>query len=160
MRLIPKEIVDETWPEICQYRASKMAKESKRFGRVQPHIMGFIIEFCRDLDQDARGLAFYLTYAVFRMVEKGYGRRLPQISPEEVIEAYEANERLFESMEGVDERFMERWIRYSGELRQIHLHQYVIEALFEEDEVELDEETRGYLFILLKTVVDAFDGIR
>ena len=162
MQLIPKKIVDQTWPEVSEYSVSKMVKETKRFGKAQPHIMGFIIEFCQDLDEEAQELALYLTYVLFRMIEKGYGKRtLPQISPEDVIEAYEANERLFESMEGVDDRFIERWIRHSGELKkQPYLFQYVVEALYEEgEELELDEETHGYLLILLKTVIDAFEKI-
>ena len=161
MQLISKKIVDETWPEVDQYNMSKMMKEIKRFGEAQPHIMPFIMTFCQDLDQDAKELALYLTYVLFRMVEKGCGKKLPQISPEKVIESYDANEKLFESMEGVDDRLMQRWIRHAGELKQPHLIQYVVEALYEEDEdVELDEEIHGYLFLLLKTVIDAFEGIR
>ncbi|MEW6095234.1 MAG: hypothetical protein AB1567_01725 [bacterium] len=42
------------------------------------------------------------------------------------------------------------------------MFQYVTEALYEEndEDVELNEEDKGYLFLLLKTVIDAFDGIK
>ncbi|MEW6095233.1 MAG: hypothetical protein AB1567_01720 [bacterium] len=96
-----------------------MIKETKRFSKVQPHIMEFIMTFCQDLDEDAQELGLYITYVLFRMIEKGSGKKLPQISPEEIIKAYESNEKMFESMEGVDDRFIERMMKHSGEFRQI-----------------------------------------
>jgi len=64
-----------------------------------------------------------------------------------------------ESLEGAHDKFLERIaeVQLAG---QPYVMKYVVEAIMEdseEDPVELTEEDIGYLFLLLKTVVDLLD---
>ena len=81
-------------------------------------------------------------------------------STEEIINCYEKTESFIESLEGIDEKFLERIaeVQMSG---QPYVMKYVVEALMEapedEEPIALTEEDIGYLFILFKTVVDLLD---
>ncbi len=65
-----------------------------------------------------------------------------------------------ERLKGTHERFFERIARVQVS-KQPYVMKYVVETLIEapeeEDPVELTEEDVGYLFLLLKTVVDLLD---
>ena len=99
-------------------------------------------------------------YVVCRMFQKSSKKSLKRISPEEVINCYEKTERFIESLECAHERFLER-IAETQLSGQPYVMKYVVEALMEapeeEDPVALSEEDTGYLFLLLKTVVDLLD---
>ena len=64
-------------------------------------------------------------------------------------------------LEGVDEKFLDR-IASVQTSRQPYVVKYVADALMEdeeegEDAMALTEEQKGFLFLLLKTVIDALD---
>ncbi len=65
-----------------------------------------------------------------------------------------------ERLEGADEKFLDR-IASVQTSRQPHVVKYVVDALMEEDEGEdasaLTEEQKGFLFLLLKSVIDVLD---
>ena len=76
------------------------------------------------------------------------------------MSAYESNEALMGSLEDAHEKFLDR-IAGMQSFKQPYVIEYVLDALFEEaedgDEIELTDEDRGYLFLLLKTEVDLLD---
>ena len=94
------------------------------------------------------------------MFQKSMRKPLKQVTHEIIVECYESNETLIESLERTHERFVER-IASVQLLDQPYVMKYVVEALFEDrqekEDVELTEEDTGYLFLLLKTVVDALN---
>jgi hypothetical protein len=96
---------------------------------------------------------------VYRMFQKAHGK-IKKISSEEIIECYEHNEGLMERLEGAHEKFLDR-IASIQTSRQPYVVNYVVDALMEEDEreeaVALTEEQKGFLFLLLKTVIDVLD---
>jgi hypothetical protein len=63
-------------------------------------------------------------------------------------------------LEGADERFLDR-IAGLQTSKQPHVVSYIVDALMEEDEgegvVRLTEEQKGFLFLLLKSVIDVLD---
>jgi hypothetical protein len=65
-----------------------------------------------------------------------------------------------ERLEGAHERFLDR-IASLQTSKQPHVVNYVVDSLIEEDEgkeaVRLTEEQKGFLYLLLKTVVDVLD---
>jgi hypothetical protein len=133
-----------------------MIKVSKN----QPNLLAFMMEFTQELDEEVRELAIYIFSVIWRIFQKSSKRKIKRISAEEIINYYEKNEHLIENLEGAHEKFFERvaGVQLSG---QPYVMKYVVEALIEapegEDPVELTEEDIGYLFLLLKTVVDLLD---
>jgi len=65
-----------------------------------------------------------------------------------------------ERLEGAHEKFLDR-VASVQTSRQPHVVNYVVDALMEEDEgedaVALTEEQKGFLYLVLKTVIDVLD---
>ena len=122
--------------------------------------MAFMMEFTQELSQEVKELSIFLFNVLYRMFEKSSKTKINKISAEEIINCYEKNERLIQSLQGVHEKFLERiaGVQLSG---QPYIMKYVVESLIEapgdEEPMNLTEEDIGYLFLLLKTVVDLLD---
>jgi hypothetical protein len=105
-------------------------------------------------------LATYMAFVVYQMFQKCSRKKIKTIPAKEIIECYEANEDLMESLEGVHEKFLDRIARVQISA-QPHVMNYVVETLMEapeeEEPIELSDEDIGLLFLLLKTVVDVLD---
>ena len=159
MELIPEELVEETWQEFADFSPVRTQKETIKVSKNQPYLLSFMIEFTQDLDPEVRELAIYMFYVVCRMFQKSSEKKIKRISPEEIINCYEKNEHLMKTLEGAHDKFLERIaeVQLAG---QPYVMKYVVETIMEdseEDPVELTEEDIGYLFLLLKTVVDLLD---
>ena len=160
METISEELVEETWQEVSSFSSSQIRKGMTKLSRSQPYLTAFMMEFARDLDQEVKEFAVYMFFVVYQMFQKSFEGRIKRISAEKIIECYEQNENLMQSMEGIHEKFFERIARVqlSG---QPYVLKYVVETLIEapeeEDPIELTEEDVGFLFLLLKTVADVID---
>jgi hypothetical protein len=118
-----------------------------------------VTELTKEMDQEVKELGIYMFLVVYRMFQKAHGK-IKKISSEEIIECYEHNEGLMERLEGAHEKFLDR-IASVQTSRQPYVVNYVVEALMEKDEGEdavvLTEKQKGFLFLLLKTVIDVLD---
>lgn len=160
MEPISEEFMEGTWQEVAEFSMKRAKKEMMKVGKAQPDLLAFMTEFSQDVDQEVKELAIYMFFVVYRMFEKGAQRRLKKISAEEIIECYEGNEDLMKSLEGAHERFLDRIARVQLS-RQPYVMEYVTDTIMEapeqEDPSPLTDEDTGYLFLLLKTVVDVLD---
>ena len=160
MEPIPEELVEETWQEVSSFASGRMIKEMGLVSKSQPELLAFMMEFVQDLDQEVKELAVYMFYVIFRMFQKSSRKRIKEISTESIIECYEKNEDLIQSLEGIHQKFLDRIARIQLS-SQPYVMKYVVETLIdapeEEDPVALTEEDTGFLFLLLKTVVDVLD---
>ena len=160
MKPIPEELVEETWQEVAGFTLDRGHKEMGRASNSQPELVAFIMEYTQDLDQEVKELATYMTFVVYRMFQESSRKKIKRISAQEIIECYEANEDLMERLEGVHEKFLDRIARVQLS-SQPYVLKYVVETLIEvpeeEDPIALSEEDIGFLFLLLKTVVDVLD---
>ena len=116
-------------------------------------------ELSEEMGREVKELGVYLFFVVYRMFQKTQGK-IRRISSQEVIECYEHNESLMERLEGAHERFLDRAARIQIS-KQPFVTKYVLEALMEDEEgtdaTKLTDEDKGFLFILLKTVIDVLD---
>ncbi|HBH61561.1 MAG TPA: hypothetical protein DDX85_07465 [Nitrospiraceae bacterium] len=157
---LSEELVDETWEGFAGYTDEQAYEEAQVVGKNQPEILAFIMEMTEDLDQEIRELAIYMFFVIHRMFNNGYGKKIQKVTSEEIITCYEDNEKLLESLGGVHEKFFERIARVQMS-SQPYVIRYIVETLFEADQEEdpilLGEEDMGYLFLLMKTVVDVLN---
>jgi hypothetical protein len=157
MKPIPEEVVERTGREVAQFTPGQIKKEILRLSRGQQDLLGFVLELTKNMDKSVNELAVYMFFTIFRMFQKAYGRRIKPISSAQIVGCYEANESLMERLEGAHEKFLDRiaHIQIAG---QPHVMRYVVETLVEADEDEdlgeLTEEDKGFLFLVLKTVVE------
>jgi len=156
---IPEAIVEKTWQEVAGFSPDRAKKEMIKIGNNQPDLLAFVMESSKEMGQEVRELAIYMFLVVYRMFQKAHGK-IKKISSEEIIECYEHNESLMERLEGADEKFLDR-IASVQTSRQPYVVNYVVDALMEEDEgedaVELTEEQKGFVYLLLKTMIDVLD---
>ena len=159
MEPIPERIVEKTWQEVAGFSPDKAKREMTRIHNIQPELLAFVVELSKEMGREVSELAIYLFLVVYRMFQ-GSHAKIKKISSEDVIECYKNNEGLMESLEGTDERFLDR-IANLQTSKQPYVLRYVCDALMEEDEgedaVQLTEEQKGLLYLLLKTVVDVLD---
>ena len=160
MEIIPEYLVTEIWQEVSEFTDERAHSEVTRVSKIQPNLLAFMLEFTQDLEPDVAELALYWFFNVYRMFQKSMRKPLKQVTHEIIVACYESNETLIESLEKTHERFVER-IASVQLLDQPYVMKYVVEALFEDrqekEDVVLTEEDTGYLFLLLKTVVDALN---
>jgi hypothetical protein len=159
MKTIPEGIVEKTWQEVAGFSPDEAKKELMRIDNSQPDLLAFVTESSQEMVQEARELAIYMFVVVYRMFQKARGK-IKKISSEEIIKCYEHNENLMEGLEGAHEKFLDR-IASAQTSKQPYVVNYVVDALMEENEeedaLELTEEQKGFLYLLLKTVIDVLD---
>ena len=159
MKPIPEEVVEKTWQEVAGFGPDRAKKEMTKIGNSQPELLAFVTESSEEMDKAVRELAIYMFLVVHRMFQKAHGR-IEKISSEDIIECYEHNEGLMERLEGAHEKFLDRAASIQIS-KQPYVVNYVVDALMEEEETEdavpLTEEQKGFLFLLLKTVIDVLD---
>lgn len=158
MKTIPEAIIERTWREFAGFDPDKAKKEMMRINNKQPELLAFVMESSRGMGREVSELAIYLFVVVYRMFQEAHGK-IKKISSEEVIECYKKNEGLMEKLDGAHERFLDR-ISSLQSSKQPFVMNYVADALMDnegEDATALTNEQKGFLFLLLKTVVDLLD---
>lgn len=159
MELIPEEIVETTWQEVAGFSPIRANKEIMKIGNDQPELLAFITASTEEMGQEVKELGIYMFFVVYRMFQKTQGK-IKRISSEEIIKCHELNESLVEKLEGAHEKFLDRAASIQIS-KQPHVMKYVIDALMEEegeeDAIELTDEDKGFLFLLLNTVIDVLD---
>jgi hypothetical protein len=159
MELIPEEIVEKTWQEVAGFSPIRANKEMMKIGNDQPELLAFIAASTEEMGQEVKELGIYMFFVVYRMFQKRQ-RKIKRISSEEIIKCHEHNESFWERSEGAHEKFLDRAASIQIS-KQPHVMKYVIDALMEEeggeDAVQLTDEHKGFLFLLLKTVIDVLD---
>jgi hypothetical protein len=151
MELISAEHVENTWEKVASLTPVVMNKEILAFGKSQPDHLAFTVSYTE--------LGVYLAFAIYKMFH-GLQNKIPRISSKEILACYADNEHYLQSLEGVHDRLLERIVK-AQKPKQPHVMNYIIEALMEDDEEseigELTEEDAGFLFILLKTIMEVLD---
>ncbi len=159
MKQIPESIVERTWQEFAGFSSDKANKEMMKINNKQPELLVFVVESSKEMGREVSELAIYLFVVVYRMFQEVHVK-IKRISSEEVIECYKQNESLMERLEGTHGRFLDR-IATLQTSKQPYVMTYVADVLMEEgegkDAVTLTNEQKGFLFLLLKTVVDVLD---
>jgi hypothetical protein len=159
MEPISEKFVEKTWQEVAGYSPNRASKEMQKMGKSQPDLLAFLMAFTEDQDPEVRELAIYIALVVYRIFE-GSQNKIKKITSKEIMDCYEYNEDLMGRLEGAHEKFIDRIARIQIS-KQPYVMKYVVDALIEESEegdgVELTDKDKGFLFLLLKTVVDLLD---
>jgi len=148
--MISSELVDQACLEVNGYPEERMMAEFDAFFREQPSICDFVTEVTSESSLKLQELSLFLSYMIFKTVKVGQPGVFPAVSPENIESAYR------ESEEWIDR------INQGGEDLQIpdpepFLTQYVISELNQplEDGTLLDDEEKGEVFFVLKTVISS-----
>jgi len=158
MDTLSEGFVEKTWQQVAEFNPDRANKEMTAMGKNQPDLLAFLMAYTEDLHQDVKELAIYIAFVVYKMFLDSSGK-IPKISGKEIMARYDENTRFVESLEGADEKFIDR-IANIQVSRQPYVMKYVLEALMEdaeEDGMNLTEEDIGSLFMLFKTEIEVLD---
>jgi len=160
MEPLPEEVVEETSEEFSALTPEQLSDETDNISLIQPGIISFITEFTEDLDQSIRDLTIYIFVVIYNMFETGHENTIEEISFEEIIESYEDNAELLGRMNGTYDRYYENMAKVQMS-EQPYVIKYVVETLYNasqaEDPILFSEEDMSYLFLLLKSIIDALN---
>jgi hypothetical protein len=156
---ISEKIVEKTWREVAGFSPSQATREMEKMAESQPDLLAFLLASTENMGPDVGELAIYIAFVIYRVFE-GSRKKIKKITAREINACYEYNEDLIGRLEGAHEKFLDRIARIQVS-KQPYIIKYVVDALSEEseegDDVDLTDEDKGFLFLLLKTVVDLLD---
>ncbi len=159
MELIPEEIVEKIWQEVAGFSPLRADKEIAKLVNDQPVLLAFITASTEEMGQEVKELGIYMFFVVYLMFQRAQGK-IKRISSAEIIKCYQHNESLMERLEGAHEKFLDRAASIQIS-KQPHVMKYVVDALKEvkegEDAIELTDEHKVFLLLLLRTVIDVLD---
>jgi len=159
METIPERIAEKAWQEVAALSMSQAGKEMQKMARNQPDLLAFLMAMTEDLGADTKELAVYMAFVVYRIFE-GSRHKIKKITSKEIIDCYETNEDLMGRLGSAGQQFIDRVAQIQIST-QPFVMKYVIDTLIEEpeeeDNDELTDEDKAFLFLLLKTVVDLLD---
>jgi len=150
--------VEKTWQRVAEFTPDRAIKEMLSIGKDQPDLLAFLIAHTDDFQQQVKELAVYIAFVVYKIFLESSGK-IPRISSKEIMDRYDENTRLIESLEGAHEKFIDR-IAGVQISKQPYVMKYVLEALMEdaeEDGIDLTDEDIGSLFLLFKTEIEILD---
>jgi len=148
--MIDSACLDQVCSEVDSYSDDHMVQEFNGFFREQPSLCEFVTQLTSESDATIQELSLFLSYMVFKAVKQSQGKIL-EVPADHIEEAYK-------ECEGWIEKLSEE--RGSAELpvdTEPYLVQYVISELNHplEDGTLLDDEEKGEVFFVLKTVISS-----
>ena len=156
--MISGELVEKACSEVGQYTDERMVSEFDRFFRAQPAVCDFVLEVTHESGQKIQELSLFLSYMVFKTVEVSAADATASINQEKIEAAYRETESWVARISEAEGTALENAIVQSLQHdTEPHLLHYVISELNEptEDGVELNDEEKGEVFFVLKTVISS-----
>ena len=156
--MITSESVERACSEVGEYSDEKMAGEFNRFFRQQPAVCEFVVEVTQESGQKIQELSLFLCYMVFKAAETHEPDDVSKVTPEAIEVAYRESESWIDRISQAESAELQPAIAASLQAdTEPFLLQYVISELNEplEDGTELDDEQKGEIFFVLKTVISS-----
>jgi hypothetical protein len=154
--MITSESVEKACSQVSEYSDETMAGEFERFFREQPAICDFVVELTHESGQQIQELSLFLSYMVVKALEISNSGSTTAVSRETIEAAYRESESWIDRMSVAEGTELESALAFSFNLdTEPYLLQYVISELNQplEDGSELDDNGKGEVFFVLKTVI-------
>jgi len=157
--MVKGESVEKACTEVGEFSDEQMVAEFDRFFRAQPAICDFIVELTHESSQSIQELSLFLSYMIFKTFEAGETSPGNAVTPEDIETAYHDTESWMARISETEGVLLQSAIAASlTKDTEPHLLQYVISELNEpmEDGAGLNDEEKGEVFFLVKTVIASF----
>jgi hypothetical protein len=158
--MITSEFVEKACSQVGEYSDETMTQEFERFFREQPAVCDFVVDLTHDSGQQIQELSLFLAYMVFKAVQVG-GGKVALVTREALEIAYRACESWIDKMSEAEGPALQAALAESfNEDTEPYLLQYVISEVNQplEDGSELDDNGKGEVFFLLKTVISSLSN--
>ena len=152
--MISNEMVERACSEVGTYTDDQMMKEFDRFFQRQPGICDFVSELTSESATEIQELSLFLSYMVFKAAETADPRGLSEVPADRIESAFHDSESWITRIE----QAQDQGIGLEPDDTEPFLMQYVISELNQplEDGRLLEDEQKGEVFFVLKTVISSF----
>jgi hypothetical protein len=157
--MIGVDSVEKACSEVGDYSDERMVDEFDRFFRAQPAICDFVVELTHESGMKVQELSLFLAYMIFKTIETDTADPVTKVTPEVIEAGYRDTESWMERLSGADGTELQATITANLQTdAEPNLLQYVISELNEpmEDGSELNDEEKGEVFFVVKTVIESF----
>ena len=157
--MISVDSVEKACSEVGDYSDEKMVGEFDRFFRAQPAICDFVVELTHESGLKVQELSLFLAYMIFKTIETHTPDPVIKVTPEVIEAGYHDTESWMERLSAADGTELQASIATNLQTEaEPYLLQYVISELNEpmEDGTELNDEEKGEVFFVVKTVIESF----
>jgi len=155
--MITSEFVEQACSQVGEYSDEMMTQEFQRFFQEQPTVCEFVVDLTHESGQQIQELALFLAYMIFKAVQVG-GGDVALVTRDALEAAYRESESWIDRLSGADGPELQAALAASfNKDTEPYLLQYVISELNQplEDGSELDDNGKGEVFFLLKTVISS-----
>ncbi len=158
MDLISKATVERVARKLDAQPTRDMSVEAERFNREQPLLASFVSAFSSELPGAAQDLTLYLAYLLWRIFE-GSGATVNRVSADTILEQIKQNWLFIERFVEMAQNAAGGCLTEIDFLSQPHMLEYLTSIIFEEGgRSNIAEKHMGYMFFILKTVLDSLDA--
>ena len=155
--MITNEFLEQACSEVSEYSDDRMLLEFDTFFQEQPAICDFVVEATHDSEPRIQELSLFLAYMICKAVKAGKPDPVHIVTPQMIETAYRDSEHWIDQIGQAEEPQMEEISTKLEADAEPNLIQYVIAELNSppEDGVELEDEEKGEVFFVLKTVISS-----
>ncbi|MBI5115984.1 hypothetical protein HZA56_05880 [Candidatus Poribacteria bacterium] len=158
MDLISRTVVERIARNLATQPTRHMSVEAERFNREQPLLASFISAFSSQLPPAAQDLTLYLAYMLWRIFEDS-GATVRPVSADTILEQIQQNWLFIERFVQMARNATGGCLTEIDFLSQPHMLEYLTNTIFEEGgRSNIAEKHMGYMFFILKTVLDSLDA--
>ena len=156
MRVLPDKLVRRVGEEVSKTDPVRANREIRKIGLNQPDLLGFVMEATENLSMEGGDLAIYLFYLVWEVFHRG-GARFKRIPKSSIKFRFGRNQHLLEKLEMRDH--LRNRLNIFPVLSQPYLIKYIGGLIMqgEEDSRAISEDEKGFVFVLIKSLIEALD---
>jgi hypothetical protein len=161
MQTISEKIVERTWKKMARMPLHQVPQLIEHMKKEQPEIFVFLLAAgYDDFNQAEKEWQLYLGTIIWQIMQQGTSKP-KRVSEERLDQCIERMEKMAEYLMGESENDFETTIiQIFQDYNQINVLRYVVEVLFEDEEIaesEIRDEMKGLILLNLKTVIEALD---
>jgi len=161
MKTISREEMIKTWDRLCDLDEKESQAMSQKFLAVQPAVGVYLLAWTENMgEQTEQSPLIELAMAIWDVMSRLNGKQLPEVSPEMLEAAEEANTGMLEDLtDGSEFQLRNSAEGLATSFNQRQLLGFCIEVLMQDDadQPELAPERVGMELLVLKTLIDCFD---
>ena len=161
MKPFSREQIEAAWDRLCDLDEKQSAAFSQKFLKAQPALGIYLLASNEEMGEEAeQSPLIELTMALWDAMTQTAGKPLPEITPEDIESAEDANSGMLESLgDGSEFQMHDAAARLITSFNQSDILGFCVEVLMQDnaDQPELAPERVGLELLVLKTVIDCLD---
>ena len=151
--MIRRETIEKVTEDVAACSDETLEQEFEGFFASHSDVCQFVIDLTAESCQEVQELVLFLTFMVHKAVVQEGGNMQPA-PPETITADYRESEEWMERMSRIQESEIES-LSFTQVGEEPHLLGLVVSEIDDavEDGMQLDEEEKGTIFLVMKTVI-------